>query len=56
MKFDSIDLAVEDIRNGKCIIVVDNEDRENEGDLVAASEICTPDLINLKATEGRGLI
>ena len=56
MKFDSIDLAVEDIRNGKCIIVVDNEDRENEGDLVAASELCTPDLINFMATEGRGLI
>ena len=56
MRFDSIDLAVEDIRNGKCIIVVDNEDRENEGDLVAASELCTPDLINFMATEGRGLI
>ena len=56
MKFDSIDLAVDDIRNGKCIIVVDNEDRENEGDLVAASELCTPDLINFMATEGRGLI
>ena len=56
MKFDSIDLAIEDIRNGKCIIVVDNEDRENEGDLVAASELCTPDLINFMATEGRGLI
>ena len=56
MKFDSIDLAVEDIRNGKCIIVVDNEERENEGDLVAASELCTPDLINFMATEGRGLI
>ena len=56
MKFDSIDLAVEDIRNGKCIIVVDNEDRENEGDLVAASELCTPDLINFMATDGRGLI
>lgn len=56
MKFDSIELAIEDIRNGKCIIVVDNEDRENEGDLVAASELCTPDLINFMATEGRGLI
>ena len=56
MKFDSVDLALEDIRNGKCIIVVDNEDRENEGDLVAASELCTPDLVNFMATEGRGLI
>jgi 3,4-dihydroxy 2-butanone 4-phosphate synthase/GTP cyclohydrolase II len=56
VKFDSIDLALEDIQNGKCIIVVDNEDRENEGDLVAASELCTPDLINFMATEGRGLI
>ena len=56
MKFDSIELAIEDIRNGKCIIVVDNEDRENEGDLVAASELCRSDLINFMATEGRGLI
>ena len=56
MKFDSVDLALEDIRNGKCVIVVDNEDRENEGDLVAASELCTPDLVNFMATEGRGLI
>ena len=56
MRFDSVDTALEDIRNGKCIIVVDNEDRENEGDLVAASELCTPDLVNFMATEGRGLI
>ena len=56
MKFDSITSAVEDIKNGKCIIVVDNEDRENEGDLVAASELCTPDMINFMAKEGRGLI
>ena len=56
MKFNSITSAIEDIKNGKCIIVVDNEDRENDGDLVAASELCTPDMINFMAKEGRGLI
>ena len=56
MKFDSIDSALEEIKNGRCIIVVDNEDRENEGDLVSASELVTPDMINFMAKEGRGLI
>ena len=56
MKFNSIDSAIEDIKNGRCIIVVDNEDRENEGDLVSASELVTPDMINFMAKEGRGLI
>lgn len=56
MKFNSIESAIEDIKNGKCIIVVDNEDRENEGDLVSASELITPDTINFMAKEGRGLI
>lgn len=54
--FDSIDDAVEDIRNGKLVIVVDDEDRENEGDFVGASELVTPSLINFMATHGRGLI
>ena len=49
MKFDSIDLAVEDIRNGKCIIVVDNEDRENEGDLVFCASDVTGQKINFMA-------
>ena len=56
MKFSSIDSALEDIVNGKAIIVVDSEDRENEGDLVVASELITPDTINFMAKEGRGLI
>ncbi len=56
MKFSSIESAVEDIRNGKQIIVVDSKDRENEGDLVMASELVTPEKINFMAKEGRGLI
>ena len=56
MQFSSIDSAIEDIINGKAIIVVDSEDRENEGDLVIASELVTPDAINFMAKEGRGMI
>ncbi len=56
MQFSSIDSAIEDIMNGKAIIVVDSEDRENEGDLVIASELVTPDAINFMAKEGRGMI
>ena len=56
MKFSPIDSAIEDIMNGKAIIVVDSEDRENEGDLVIASELVTPDAINFMAKEGRGMI
>jgi len=53
---DRIEDAIEDIKNGKVIIVVDDEDRENEGDFVAAARFATPEMINLMATEGRGLI
>ncbi len=56
MKFSSIESTLDDIRNGKPIIVVDSEDRENEGDLVIASELITADSINFMAKEGRGLI
>lgn len=56
MNFNTIEEALEDIRNGKSIIVVDNEDRENEGDLVMASELVTPDAVNFMAKVGRGLI
>lgn len=56
LAFDSIEDAVEDFRNGKLVIVVDDEDRENEGDFVGASELVTPVLINFMATHGRGLI
>ncbi|MBC8124447.1 MAG: bifunctional 3,4-dihydroxy-2-butanone-4-phosphate synthase/GTP cyclohydrolase II [Candidatus Kapabacteria bacterium] len=53
---DSIESAVEELKAGKCIIVVDDEDRENEGDLICAAELCTEQNINFMATEGRGLI
>jgi 3,4-dihydroxy 2-butanone 4-phosphate synthase/GTP cyclohydrolase II len=53
---DRIEEAIEDIKRGKVVIVVDDEDRENEGDFVAAARFATPELINFMATEGRGLI
>ena len=53
---NTIEEAIEDIRKGKVIIVVDDADRENEGDFVAAAEKVTPDMINFMATHGRGLI
>jgi len=56
IKLDSIEDAIEDIKNGKVIIVVDDEDRENEGDFVCAAECITPDIVNFMATHGRGLI
>ncbi|TBN04478.1 3,4-dihydroxy-2-butanone-4-phosphate synthase [Hyunsoonleella flava] len=55
-KLDTIHDAIEDIRNGKVIIVVDDQNRENEGDFVAAAEKVTPEMINFMATHGRGLI
>src|SRR6476469_6269230 len=56
MPFATIDEAVADIRDGKMIIIVDDEDRENEGDLVCAAEKVTPEIINFMAVHGRGLI
>ena len=53
---NTIEEAVEDIRNGKIIIVVDDEDRENEGDFICAAELITPEIVNFMATHGRGLI
>lgn len=53
---NTIEEAIEDIKKGKVIIVVDDEDRENEGDFVAAAEMATPEMINFMATHGRGLI
>ncbi|MBO9631995.1 MAG: bifunctional 3,4-dihydroxy-2-butanone-4-phosphate synthase/GTP cyclohydrolase II [Chitinophagaceae bacterium] len=53
---DSIESAIEDIKNGKLVIVVDDEDRENEGDFITASHNITPELINFMAKHGRGLI
>ncbi len=54
--FGTIEQAVEDLRNGKIIIVADDEDRENEGDLVCAAELVTPEMINFMTLHGRGLI
>ena len=56
MKFDSINEAIADIKAGKVVIVIDDENRENEGDFVAAAEMVTPEMINFMATHGRGLI
>jgi len=56
MKFNAIEEAIEDIRQGKMLVVVDDEDRENEGDLVMAAEKVTPEAINFMASYGRGLI
>ncbi len=56
IKLDSIEDALEDIKNGKVIIVVDDENRENEGDFLASALCATPEMINFMATHGRGLI
>lgn len=56
MAFDRVEQAIEDIRRGRMIIVADDEDRENEGDLVCAASLTTPEIINFMATHGRGLI
>ena len=53
---NTIEEALQDIRAGKIIIVVDDEDRENEGDFICAAELVTPEMINFMATHGRGLI
>ena len=56
VQLNTIEEAIEDIRQGKVIIVVDDEDRENEGDFLAAAEKITPEMVNFMATHGRGLI
>ena len=53
---DTIESAIEDLKNGKLLIVVDDEDRENEGDFIAAARNVTPEVINFMSTHGRGLI
>jgi 3,4-dihydroxy 2-butanone 4-phosphate synthase / GTP cyclohydrolase II len=55
-KLHTIEEAIQDIRDGKVIIVVDSEDRENEGDFICAAELVTPEIVNFMATHGRGLI
>ena len=56
MSLNTIEEAIEEIKAGKVVIVVDDEDRENEGDFVAAASKVSPEMINFMATEGRGLI
>ena len=56
MTFGTIGQAIEDLKNGKVVIVADDEDRENEGDLVCAAELVTPEMINFMTLQGRGLI
>ena len=55
-KLDSVEEAIEDIRSGKLLIVIDDEDRENEGDFICAAELITPEIVNFMAKYGRGLI
>ena len=56
IQLNTIEEAIQDIKNGKVVIVVDDENRENEGDFIAAAEKVTPEMINFMASEGRGLI
>jgi 3,4-dihydroxy 2-butanone 4-phosphate synthase/GTP cyclohydrolase II len=56
MSFVGVPEAIEEIRAGRILVVVDDEDRENEGDLTVAAERITPEIINFMATQGRGLI
>ena len=56
MKLNTIEEAIEDLKNNKVIIVVDDENRENEGDFIYPAEIITPEIVNFMATHGRGLI
>ncbi len=55
-KLNTIEEAIEEIRNGKILIVVDDEDRENEGDFICSAELITPEIVNFMAKQGRGLI
>ncbi|MDR3589792.1 MAG: bifunctional 3,4-dihydroxy-2-butanone-4-phosphate synthase/GTP cyclohydrolase II [Negativicutes bacterium] len=56
MKFNTIEEAIQDVKDGKMVVVVDDEDRENEGDLLMAAELATPEAVNFMATYGRGLV
>jgi 3,4-dihydroxy 2-butanone 4-phosphate synthase/GTP cyclohydrolase II len=56
IKLNTIEEAIEDIKRGKLLIVVDDEDRENEGDFICSAELITPDIVNFMAKHGRGLI
>ncbi|MGC1394972.1 MAG: 3,4-dihydroxy-2-butanone-4-phosphate synthase, partial [Coleofasciculaceae cyanobacterium] len=56
LEFDSIDDALADLKAGRALVVVDDEARENEGDVICAAQFATPDMINFMAVEARGLI
>ncbi len=56
MPFGMVEQAIQDIRAGKLVLVADDEGRENEGDLIAAAEKVTPELVNFMLTVGRGLL
>ena len=56
MKKDEIKDVIADLKKGKMVIILDDEDRENEGDLICAAEAVTPEIVNFMATNGRGLI
>ena len=56
MSFAKVEDAIEDIRQGKMLVVVDDEDRENEGDLIIAADKVTPEAVNFMATYAKGLI
>ena len=55
-RFDSIESVIADVRKGRMVIVVDDADRENEGDLIMAAQFVTPETVNFMAKHGRGLI
>lgn len=56
IRLDSVEEAIEDIKAGKMVVVVDDEDRENEGDLICAAELVTPEIVNFMTKEGRGVV
>ena len=53
-EFATVEQAIDDIRNGKMVVVVDDEDRENEGDIICSGQMVTPDVINFMAREAGG--
>jgi 3,4-dihydroxy 2-butanone 4-phosphate synthase/GTP cyclohydrolase II len=55
-RFAAVEEVLEDLRHGRVVVIVDDEDRENEGDLACAAEFVTPEIVNFMATHGRGLI
>ena len=56
MEFNTVEELIKDIAVGKMVILLDDEDRENEGDLVCAAELVSPDIVNFMASKGKGLI